>query len=434
MTGKPSWKAITLLTIAIALATTAVIGYHRHRAALTSHHTTPVVIPKPSADTPFRHLTAWFKKQPPWQNVVIARGDSLARLFSRLKIDPSDLPRVLKAHKTLTLLHPGDAIYFQVNSTHQLQGLKYPLNAIDTLILKRDKNRFSSHIEHKTLTSTLAFKSGVIHRSFTRAARNAGLTASMRHQFETIFAGTINFSRNIHTGDRFAFLYKTLFADGKKVRNGDIVAAEFISQSKTYHAIRYTYPIAHTSYYTPTGRGVEPRFLHTAVKYKRISSHFNRHRMDPIVHRIQPHLGIDYAARSGTPIKSIGDGKVIFIGRDGGYGNAIRIRYDRHDVALYGHMWHFAKNLKRHQYVHKGQIIGYVGETGWATGPHLHFGFYVNGVAKNWLAMKVPTEQSIPRSYHARFLNASKRLLAELSLHQGTELAENNDHHDSALK
>lgn len=170
---------------------------------------------------------------------------------------------------------------------------------------------------------------------------------------------------------------------------------------------------------------MEARFLRAPLHYKRISSYFSYNRYDPVLHKIRPHLGVDFAAPLGTPIQSIGEGQIIFTGRDGGYGMTIKVRYGHHYLALYGHMLRFAK-LHLNKWVHKGEIIGYVGKSGWSTGPHLHFGFYINGKPQNWLAMKLPKDQSIPRKYEKPFLNTAKQLLAELHLHQDTQLASNN--------
>jgi murein DD-endopeptidase MepM/ murein hydrolase activator NlpD len=247
----------------------------------------------------------------------------------------------------------------------------------------------------------------------------------MLAQLQTIFKNSVNFSRGVHRGDNFSFLYKEYYVNGKKYRSGDIVAAEFIHDGKTYRAVRYQYSNGHIGYFTPDGHGLEARFLNAPLNYKRISSRFSLHRWDPVLHQVRAHLGVDYAARSGTPIKSIGDGNVIFMGREHGFGRMIKIRYDRHQVALYAHLNRYA-HLQMHQFVHKGEIIGYVGESGWATGPHLHFGFYVDGKPCNWLAMKMPTGQSIPARVRKQFLATSRQLFAQLQLYRDTQLAVNN--------
>lgn len=256
----------------------------------------------------------------------------------------------------------------------------------------------------------LIFKAFSIDRSLAYSARKAGVTHQTIQQLQTIFDASIDLTRDIRTGDQVAFIYKK----GSKPAENPVLAVELTNKGRTFKAIRYTDPKGNTGYYGPNGKGLEPRFLGTPVRYKRISSKFDLHRLDPVLNRIHPHLGIDYAAKSGTPIKSIGDGRVIFIGREGGYGKAIKIRYNAHDVALYGHLSRFAAHLRLNSKVHKNEIIGYVGESGWATGPHLHFGFYVNGIPRNWLAMKIPPAKTIPHRYFKQFLAEVQNLANRL--------------------
>ena len=203
------------------------------------------------------------------------------------------------------------------------------------------------------------------------------------------------------------------------------MVAEFINKGQTHYAVRYTYPKNHTGYYTLDGRGVQPLFLRKPVHYKRISSYFTYRRMDPYLHVMRPHLGVDFAAKRGTPIHSIGNGRVIFCGRDHGYGNAVVIRYSRKYKTLYGHMEKFAKGLHTGQFVKRGQIIGYIGSTGWSTGPHLHFEMYVYGIPRNPLKMSFPGGKSIPASYSKRYLAYAHKMLNRFNLYQSAGFAEN---------
>lgn len=361
-----------------------------------------------------------------WQIIVVTHGDTLAAIFSRLKINQEDLVQLLKQNKFLAVLRPHEKLAFQTNSSHQLMALQYPLSTAKRLIFIRQGNDFIKKIKTQPVTTTLTYKSIVIQHSLIQDAKKSGLTSRMLSELQTIFDGKINFARDLRRGDRFDFLYQEDYINGKKYRNGNILAAEFIHRGKIEQAVRYTYPIDHTAYYNPNGRrSVEAHFLRAPLHYKRISSYFSYHRYDPVLHKVRPHLGVDFAAPLGTPIKSIAEGQIVFMGHDGGYGRTIKVHYGHHYLALYGHMLGFAK-LHLNEWVHKGEIIGYVGESGWTTGPHLHFGFYVNGKPQNWLAMKLPTDQSIPQKYEKPFLNTAKELLAELYLHQDTQLAANN--------
>ncbi|ACJ19089.1 peptidoglycan DD-metalloendopeptidase family protein [Coxiella burnetii] len=418
-TSMKGWKSTIVIFTVIPLLFVALASLLYAHA---SPNTNQLTLNEPHSITIVKNID---NSNSDWKKIIIKKGDTLAAIFNRLKINQKDLVQLAKQYKSLTALHPNQTLYFQIKPPHQLAALKYPLSSAKTLIIKRENNRFISQIDQKPITTALGYKSVTIHHSLNQDARNAGLTYRMQKELQSIFGGQINFSRDIHRGDRFEFLYQVEYVNGKKYRDGDIIAAEFSHRGKTYQAVRYTYPIAHTAYYTPDGRGIEARFLHAPLHYTRISSRFTYHRLDPILHKIRPHLGVDFAARFGTPVKSIGEGRVVFIGRDGGYGRTVKISYGHHYLALYGHLSRFAK-IKRHQWVHKGQIIGYVGESGWATGPHLHFGFFIDGKAKDWLAMKLPTDQSIPRSYETRFHKEARQLLAQLHLHQDTELAANN--------
>lgn len=382
--------------------------------------------------TPIKQLTLKpvinkkkIKDNTPWTTVIVKSGDNLVTIFNRLKIKQKVLLQLLKQNKFLSVLHPDEKLFLQTNSSHELIAFQYPQSPDKTIIFIRQGNNFIKKIKTQLVTTTLAYKSIIIQHSLSEEAKKYDLSSRMLSELETIFGGKFNFARDLHRGDRFDFLYQEDYINGEKYHNGDIVAAEFIHRGKIEQAIRYTYPSNHTAYYSPNGHGIEGRFLSAPLRYKRISSYFSYHRYDPILHKVRPHLGVDFAAPLGTPIKSIGYGQIVFIGHDGGYGRTIKIRYDSHYLALYGHMLRFAK-LHPYEWVHKGEIIGYVGESGWATGPHLHFGFYVNGKPQNWLAMKLPTTQSIPKKYEKPFLNLAKQLLAELHLHQDTQLAVNN--------
>ena len=365
-----------------------------------------------------------------WSKISIKRHETLSRAFQRNGIPYTDLALMLKsslAAEKLNHLQPGQIIHFTKDADGHVSLLQVALDDINTLYLTKYNTHYDANIKTLPLTSALLYKQGTVNHSFMRATRHAGLTAGMTAQLKEIFQGSINFDKSIRKGDQFSILYKEYFLKGKRYKPGNIIAATFKHKGKNYRAIRYTYPNNHTGYYTLDGHGVEPLFLKKPLHYKRISSFFAYHRMDPYLHKVHSHLGVDFAAKAGTPIRSIGDGVVSFHGRDGGYGNAVIIRYGKKYKALYGHMQRFAANLHNHQRVMKGQIIGYVGQTGWATGPHLHFSFYVNGVAKDPLKIKFPGGKSVPKSYLDRYLAYAKMINDQLNLYEGPQLAENGD-------
>ena len=361
-----------------------------------------------------------------WTKITIRPGDNLSTLLNQYKIDrPQFWSAIKQKGSILSRLQPGKVLSLLIDNTSHLQAIKYPFSLAKDLCIKYEHGSYVPHLVNKPITTNLAFRSIRIKHSLAQAIKSAGMPSSLYGQLVHIFQGSIDFSRNIHPGDHIAILYQQNYIDGKKLSTGNIMAAEFYTQDKTYKAIHFTYPKKHSGYYTPEGHGLEPLFLFIPVHYKRISSHFSYHRLDPITHRVQPHLGIDFAAKLGTPIHSIGDGKVIFKGYNAGYGNAIKIRYSKHYVAMYAHMHRFAKNIRVNQTVRKGQVIGFVGSTGWSTGPHLHFGFYVDGKPRDWLRVHPKKSRSIPSSYHQVFLAESRKLMDTLELYQATALAAN---------
>ncbi len=361
-----------------------------------------------------------------WQTVTIKSGDTLKSIFVKHHIPKHELWALIKLHnRKLTLLIPGHKLNFLMDRHYQLEALRIPLGADQAIEFTKVQNHFTQKVIHFPMVAKLSFKSGIVNHSLLASMGQAGISNKLSHQLVNIFQSKINFKRDVHPGDRFSILYKDYYINGRKHHSGDIVTAEYTTRNHTYQAIRFSYPKDHADYYTPEGKSLAHRFLPYPVHFKRISSHFSHNRMDPILHRRQAHLGIDFAAYKGTPIKSIGNGRITFIGHDHGYGNAIKVRYDRHYSALYGHMEYFAKNLKLHQYIHRGQTIGFVGSTGWSTGPHLHFSFDFNGIPEDWLTLKPPSNPPIPRKYHYQFIKIKQTLLAALELYQATALAAN---------
>ena len=238
--------------------------------------------------------------------------------------------------------------------------------------------------------------------------------------------GWRNFALDIRAGDQFSLVYEEQYLHGKKLHDGNILAAEFINQDHSYRAVRFTDDKGHSGYYTPDGKSVRKAFLRTPVDFKRISSRFSMHRKHPKLNKIRAHKGVDYAAARGTPIRATGDGKVIYRGVKGGYGNVVILQHGTKYSTLYGHMSRFARGVYSGRQVHQGQIIGYVGMTGLATGPHLHYEFRVNGVHRNPLTVHLPDAAPLPKQYRDTFDNTSRPLLAQLDTLKRTMLALNS--------
>ncbi|MDQ2994003.1 MAG: M23 family metallopeptidase, partial [Pseudomonadota bacterium] len=237
--------------------------------------------------------------------------------------------------------------------------------------------------------------------------------------------------RDIHNGDSFSILFEEKFLDGQRVSTGNILAAEFINNGKAYRAVRYTDQHGVSDYYTPDGRNLKKRFTRTPVKFTRISSKFTMGRWHPVLHRMRKHQGVDYAAPTGTPVKATANGHITFKGRKGGYGNALVIDHGDHYSTLYGHLSAYSKAAKTGTRIRQGDIIGYVGMSGLATGPHLHYEFLVNGVHRDPLSVKLPIGEPIPPSQLKKFRASSRQFLAHMQTHKQVELAKANHHtHD----
>jgi len=226
-----------------------------------------------------------------------------------------------------------------------------------------------------------------------------------------IFAWDVDFVLDIRAGDSFSVIYEELWRDSEKLGEGDILAAEFINQGQAFRAVRYQDPSGRVDYFTPEGTSVRKAFIRAPVAFSRVSSSFNPNRRHPVLHTIRAHRGVDYAAPRGTPVKAAGDGKIIHRGRKGGYGNAVILQHGSNITTLYAHLNGFSKSARNGSRVKQGDVIGYVGSTGLASGPHLHYEYRRNGVHMNPRTVKLPDADPINPQYLADFQKAAQPLL-----------------------
>lgn len=356
-----------------------------------------------------------------WVHITIKPNDSLSHLFLSNDLDYDQVNAVLQqplAKPYLLNLQPNHELRLQ---THNgiLLNLEYDIDNTQTLHITNDNDTLSTTLTHKKLTKKTTVANATITSNLSNAADKAHIPANITNQLSTIYAGSINFQKDIQPGDTFSVLYSEYDLNNKKVKDGTIIAATINNHHETMTAVEYTHNHTH-QYYQPDGKAMEPLFLKYPLTFTRISSPFSMHRMDPIRHVIAPHLGVDFAAPIGTPIKSIGDGTVIFEGWSHGFGRTVIITYGKHMRGLYAHMDRFADNLPEH--VKKGQVIGYVGQSGWATGPHLHLGIYIDGTAVDPLKLRIPSSAPIPDSLMSDFIVQRDKKLKQLnSLQQPTK-------------
>lgn len=360
-----------------------------------------------------------------WLTITVRSGDNLSTLFKKAGFGANEMyPMIhgIKPNKTLDRLMPGDELAFLIESgeLHKLRHIKSPL--VSTLITKNESTYSVEKVE-RTPDTREVYKQGVIEQSLFLAGQSAGLSQSKIMELAAIFGWDVDFVLDIRKGDSFRVIYEELLLDGEVIKDGNIVAAEFINQDKVFQAIRYTDSKGDSNYYTPEGDSMRKAFLRTPVDFTRISSGFNPNRKHPIFKTNRPHRGVDYAAATGTPIKSSGDGKVIFAGKKGGYGNVVIVQHGQKYTTLYAHMSRIKPGTKRGNRVSQGQTIGYVGSTGYATGPHLHYEFRVNGVHRNPLTVPLPQAQPLPKSEVAKFSPLSSNMLAQLETYKQTRIA-----------
>lgn len=351
----------------------------------------------------------------PWLHLTVRKGDTLSSLLQKAGLSLEEIHQITssgKDAKQLTSLDPGDELDLLVKNG-KVEQLKLHRSKLESVSVVRNENGYQTEHIKRTPEIRYGYATGTIDSSLFLAGQKAGLNDRMTLKLADIFAYDIDFLLDIQQGDSFSVLYEDLYLDGEQVGEGKILAAEFTNQGKTYKAVQYTKSDGSAAYYTPDGEIMRKQFLRTPVDFAKITSYFSLSRKHPILHKIRAHKGIDYGAPRGTPIRAAGDGKVIFAGVRNGFGNVVMIQHGGAYTTLYGHMDKIT--IKNGVRVDQGQMIGTVGSTGLATGPHLHYEFHVNGAAVNPLAnMNVAMAEPLSKSEIARFNASATQLLAQM--------------------
>lgn len=353
-----------------------------------------------------------------WDMHEIRPGENLAQLFKNRELSPKSLYLLTQTEhgSALDRLHPGDAIGFQIEND-ELIAFRLEKSLYESFEFHLVDNAFDSKkivLEPDTVET---FAQGTINTSLFETGMDAGLSNSVIMQLASIFGWDVDFALDIREGDNFSLIYEEKYLDGQKVGDGDILVARFENQGRSYTAVRYADDSGYSQYYTPSGLSMRKAFLRTPVDFTRISSRFNLNRRHPILHKIRAHRGVDYAARTGTPIKAAGDGKVIFAGRKGGYGKVLILKHGSSYTTLYAHLNAFHRTIRTGKKVKQGQIVAYVGSSGLASGPHLHYEFRVNGVHRNPLTVKLPHARPIDESRKKDFMHYAQVMVMRLESH-----------------
>lgn len=364
-----------------------------------------------------------------WREERIGRGDTLPGLLSRLGVSASDTREFLAAAreaKSLARLVPGRSVMARVTSGGQLMLFRY-LASDETLVtVSRSEGMFKAEQQHVTLETRMIMRSGKIQGSLFGATDAADVPDRIASEMAEAFSGDIDFHKDLRRGDHFSTVYEAMYFEGQLIKTGRLLAAEFVNQGKSYRAISFKDAQGREGYFTPDGQSMKRAFLKSPMPFTRISSGFSNARYHPVLKEWRAHKGIDYAAPTGTPVRAIADSVVSFAGRKGGYGNLILLDHQGPYSTAYGHLSRFAKGLRRGNRISQGQVIGYVGSTGLATGPHLHYEFRVNGVQKNPLALKLPTSYPLDSRAKSQFAAHAQPLAKRLDLLLTTNLASLN--------
>jgi murein DD-endopeptidase MepM/ murein hydrolase activator NlpD len=352
--------------------------------------------------------------------VVVGRNDTLDAIFRRMSLNKSDLAAIRNLpgiRQSLDFLRPGDSIKL-THTDGDIKELWRKVSDTQTLDVVRQEGGFEAKMINNPVEVRVRTANAVIDSSLFQAAGAANISDMVALKLANIFGWDIDFVLDIREGDRFTAEYEQIYQDGKYLRDGEVLAAEFVNNGRVYRAVRFVGDNGGAGYYTPNGLAMRKAFLRAPVEFSRVSSAFNPHRHHPILNLIRGHMGTDYAAPIGTPVHAAGDGHVSFEGQRGGYGNAIVLTHGANVSTLYGHMSRFARNVHVGTRVQQGDVIGYVGMTGLATGPHLHYEYLTNGVHRNPQTVQLPGAEPLRAQDLQRFREAAAPLLAALSPQQ----------------
>jgi murein DD-endopeptidase MepM/ murein hydrolase activator NlpD len=366
--------------------------------------------------------------QPPQRFVAqerVLRGDTVAVLFDRLGVRDSQALDFLRADATGRLIFrqlvPGRTLQVETGDAGELRTLRYFVSATSLLEVTRNDAGFEARSRAINETPRLVYKSGIVRSSLFAATDAAGIPDAIAMQIARVFATDIDFHADLRRGDRFAVEYEMIYEAGELVAPGRIVAAEFVNDGRTYRAVLFQDADGHDAYYSLDGASRAKAFLRSPVEFSRVSSGFGS-RMHPIFNQWRAHTGVDFAAPKGTRVLATADGVVLSAGVRGGYGNAIEIRHGGGVVTLYGHLSGFAPGVRAGTRVRQGEPIGYVGATGWATGPHLHYEFKLAGIHQDPLKVALPKAEPVPANMRAKFASVASDAATTMDL-VGTAVA-----------
>ncbi|CCK74400.1 Peptidase, M23B family. By similarity [Oleispira antarctica RB-8] len=404
--------AISLLTIFVIFAIGKNTNVPQKREVQT------LIVNSATLDTQLEEIEVW-------EQTELKAGDNLSRVFTRYSLSAADaLAIASSAPKRVLNLQPGQIIKWQSSESNNVTRMRIETSPLIAHVFERAiDGDYEYKLDEKVADRRPKFAHAMINSSLFLDGAKQDIPQSTLIELAGLFGWDIDFALDIRPGDEFSLIYEELYLDGERIGFGNILIANFVNRGREITAIRYEDGKGDAQYYDPSGHSMRKEFLRNPIDFARISSRFNLKRKHPVLNKFRAHRGTDYAARTGTPIKSTGDGKVIFAGRKGGFGNCVIVQHGSRYQTLYAHMSKFNRSARKGRRVKQGQVIGYVGSTGLATGPHLHFEFRVDGVHRDSLRIKLPKSRSIGKDQKELYKAKSERMIEWLKSQRDTQLA-----------
>jgi murein DD-endopeptidase MepM/ murein hydrolase activator NlpD len=361
-----------------------------------------------------------------WREERIQRGDTIGSVLARLSVSDHAAQNFLRSDpraRTLYQLKPDKSVRVKTDEEGRLLALSYLTQSGDLLTVRRGRDDFVASSGVPQATVRLELRAGEIRSSLFAAADAVGLPDTITSQIAEVFSGDVDFLHDVRRGDHFSVVYEMREVDGHPAGAGKVVAAEFVGKGTAYRAFLWRGADGSVGYYAEDGKSLRKAFLRSPLEFTRITSGFSMARFHPFMLTWRAHRGVDFAAPSGTSVRAAGDGKVMSAGRQNGYGNVVILQHAGAFSTVYAHLSRFAAGIKPGTHVAQGELIGYVGQTGWATGPHLHYEFRINNEQRDPLTIALPSAQPIPAADRPAFVERVAPLAVQLSLGRDVMLA-----------
>jgi murein DD-endopeptidase MepM/ murein hydrolase activator NlpD len=417
--SREHWVLASLFAFLALLIVTIVPGFASAMRSASANDRATLSLPLP----PLVGKAAQAAGNSAWQVVRVQSGQTLGAVFEQMGVPASVMHRVLEqpSARTLSRLRAGAELAFDLGHDGQLRGLRFERDEASRVELTLAGDKIRENVIERPLERRVMVASGEITSSLYAAGAQAGLSNAAINQMANAFSYDIDFTQDLRDGDRFQVVYEEIWRDGERLRSGGVVAASFVNRGKEFTALRYQRN-GKDEYFDLSGRPLKKSFMRMPIEFARISSRFNPNRRHPVLGTVRAHKGVDYAAGTGTPIMAAGDARVSFVGWQNGYGRTVVLDHGNGTTTLYGHMSRFGK-FKTGSRVSQGATIGYVGMTGLASGPHLHYEFRVKGVHRDPLTVTMPKPDPLAGTELARFRAATAPAMAQLKRVEGVRLA-----------